>query len=400
MILNEIMTEMKTQLQNQIASWQSDESELFEVAVAGEPEPMSNYFVTIQESGQIYDQNSQQTSADIGFELIWGIPAVEQDRFVWHSSLDENGIQRAIWNLRINNRLPRIEGESMVMYSQQPRPGSKEMENVCMRNVELRWEFNFADARKYPISDVPINLPVLPPDLSDIYGIKFFEAENILYLTEGNPSSAAEADIHSYDFSMTPPERREQEISAGISADDFHRALEGEGDFLFSISDESTRGSWALHRINRKLNVQTHRRDLGDGDFTALYVFGDNKEFVGVAEHYGSGTRWHTFMAADLEPVDDDSDDVAGFGFSSGGIDLGHFGYDIVNCTAICQDFQNGNQRRLDLDVYLGGFRIQWRDMTKRGNNLLVSGVESTENGNVGILKEFPIPSEVLGSII
>ena len=262
-------------------------------------------------------------------------------------------------------------------------------------SVEYAWlRFDYDMYVNAPAAvEEPSFLPVLPSDLSDVWGIKAFLDEQILYLTEGSPTSQAEADIHSYDLSVSPPERRSEEVSAGVSSSDYRRGLDGFADFLYSVTDEGTRGTWALHKIDRKQNLQTARANLGAGNFTGCWVFA-NGTMVGVSEHHGGGTRYHIFNTSDLSPASTPTLDVQ-FGAAAGGVDIGQYAYDIVGSTAICI-FGETLTRRFDLDIYLGGFRVQWRDLTRYGDKLIASGVESSPNGVRGVLEAFDIPAEIL----
>ena len=390
MILAEIMDAMKTQLQARIASWSYEEAQWFEVAAAGDPEPRSQWAVMIEELGQRYDQNAHQTSADIGFEITWVCPGEEIDRFIFHSSLDEDGMQRAIWNLNFEGLMPRIEGSSDVIYTDVDVGNTETPIPIAMRTVVLRWEFDFSDAREFPASDIPSSLPVLTADLADAWGITIMRSTNIMYLTEGTPLNFAEAEIHSFDLNTN--DRRMSEISAGIITASFHHGLDNDGVHLFSLGDGGTRGTWSLNKIDPSLNTLIATKDLGAGNFTGVHVYGPSNNFVSVSEHYGAGTRYHVFHTSDLSEADD-QDLTVSFGSAWGCISLGRFSYDVVAATLVCTYL---GERRYDLDINLGGFRTQWRDIAIRGETeLIVSGVESVEGGDRGILRAFPIPDEV-----
>ena len=150
-LLMEIMDEMKSQLERQIAAWEYPEAAWIEVARAGDPQPMSAWAIFIEEVSQRFDQNAGQTSADIGFEVEFIVPAEEEERFVFHSSLDEDGIMRAIWNLRMpGDALARIAGDSEVLYTEIDVPNAAEPARVFARRVVCRWEYDFSDAREHP----------------------------------------------------------------------------------------------------------------------------------------------------------------------------------------------------------------------------------------------------------
>ena len=237
-----------------------------------------------------------------------------------------------------------------------------------------------------PADAVP---PVLPADLSDIWGITIMS--DILYLTEGTPTTIAESDIHSYD--LTDNTRRSVEISAGIHLTQHHRGLDNDGAHLYLVDDDGTRGTWVLNKVEIATNTLLATADLGAGAHTGCAVSGANGEFVSVAVDRGSTTDFKVFNTADLSVAADAAFSET-FGEVAGTIWIAGYAYDVVGATAICTD---DNGRRGDLDIDLGGFRIQWHDLARRNDYLWVSGTQDNGDGTVaGLIKAFNLPPEVI----
>ena len=115
------------------------------------PFPRSPWNVILEETGQSNEESTgKQTAIVITIEITWMCPADRADRFLFHSSPDEDGIQRAIWNLRWQNKLPLALGDSNVEYGDWGLSEDDAPVPVAARNIEIKLHINFPDSRNFP----------------------------------------------------------------------------------------------------------------------------------------------------------------------------------------------------------------------------------------------------------
>ena len=116
--------------------------------------PRSPWAVILEETGQEFgeDGNLRQSAVSVRFEITWTCPADRMDRFLFHSSPDEDGLQRAIWNLRWEGKLPTALGDSEVEMGEWELGDDSAPLPVATRSVSLIMGVNFADSRNHPIA--------------------------------------------------------------------------------------------------------------------------------------------------------------------------------------------------------------------------------------------------------
>ena len=278
------------------------------------------------------------------------------------------------------------------------------------------WEYRAALAMGTTATPEPEVLPAdaIPPtldtSLNDVWGISV--DGDILYLTEGSPSTVEESEIHSYD--LTDNTRRTSEISAGITQAQHHRGLTVVDGYAMLVDDDGTRGSWVLNIINATSNTLVATRDLGVGDFTGCCFIFTGLQTIAVAKDNGTTTSFDefnfdfsTFAASDTANLDRAIDgEVAGMTALGATVP---YVYMIVGSTAICVEakpsigsisFVELSERVPRFDIDLGRFRVQWHDCTRRGNYLWVSGTQDNGDGtSTGLIEAFKLPQEIIDSL-
>ena len=149
-VLADLLSQWKGDLEREIARWDADP---FQVAIQGEPAPRSAWMVTLEETGMEFgDSTSKQTAIAFKFEIFFCCPADRMERFLFHSSPDEDGMMRAIWNLRADGRLPTAIGDSDVELGEWSFAEDDSPLPVASRTITLSLEINFPDSRSHPIA--------------------------------------------------------------------------------------------------------------------------------------------------------------------------------------------------------------------------------------------------------
>lgn len=151
--LYDVLSQWKGDLEREIARWNEDP---FAVVMQGDPMPRSPWSVILEETGQEFigeagESNMRQTAVNVRFEITWTCPADKMDRFLFHSSPDEDGLQRAIWNLRWEDNLPTALGDSEVEMGEWELPEDHAPLPVAIRRMTLTMGVNFVDSRSHPI---------------------------------------------------------------------------------------------------------------------------------------------------------------------------------------------------------------------------------------------------------
>ena len=260
---------------------------------------------------------------------------------------------------------------------------------VLRRTVSVEIPEHEREQAVVAVADNALFPPALGATMHDVWGIAVDEENKRLYLTQGNADTLAAAAIHVYDLTTN---QETTSLTAGAVAGQFRRGLEYANGHLFLIDDQTTRGTWTLLKIDVSTDTIVASADLGSGEFTGVSAYGDNKEWITVSAREGAGTNYRVYAASDLTRHQDEEDTTIQPGYVAGMIDIGDYYYDIVGSTA----FAYGPDGRMEeFDIFLGGFRVQWRGATRWGSIMWVAGIRFTSEGQIGIIQPFAIPSQI-----
>ena len=242
-----------------------------------------------------------------------------------------------------------------------------------------------------------LNNPAFPPSLGenmdDVWGIAADNENDVLFLTQGHASTLAEARIHRINLKTN---EAMADLAAGAAAGAYRRGLDYADGFLFLVDDQTTRGTWTLVKIEVATDTVVATAGLGGGEFTGLSVYGDNGEYVTVAEISGAGTYWRVYSTADLSRVPSEEDADVTAGYAAGVVDIGSYYYDVIGQTAVGYD---STGRRQNLDLVLPGARRQWRGATRRDTHLWVAGVSFAQAAPAGVIGALRLPREVTAGL-
>lgn len=348
----------------------------------------------VPESGMDTEDSAQSgTVWTFDIHAGWEQNFVQRDEAWLHADANlEGSLHWAIKKLPLwlKNEMWVMLDSEFVLDEQQMELGPK---------VVRMWHFSRKVSVEIPAGDrkqvlLPVtNHPAYPPELSDmddIWGIATDEENDVLFLTQGHASTQAEAYVHRInltDNSALP------DLTAGAAAGAYRRGLDFADGHLFVVDDQTTRGTWTLVKIDVGADTVVATAGLGGGEFTGVSIYGDNNEYVTVAEIKGAGTFWRVYSTADLSRLTDQEDaDTVTAGYAAGVVDIGRYYYDTIGQVAMAND---GSGRRADLDVVLPGVRTQWRGATRRKNYLWAAGVSFASGEPAGLIGASMLPSEV-----